>query len=85
MADPLGVGGGVSGIHLRRAKRIKIRQIGVESYLRYLVIPVKTHGCPGKNRSIRMACSNVVVKLKLSSKFNAPESVVPAKAGTQCL
>ena len=30
-----------------------------------------------------MPCSNSVVILKLCLKFNVPESVVPAKAGTQ--
>jgi len=39
--------------------------------------------CPGKMRSTEMRCSNSVVMLKLALKFNAPESVVPAKAGTQ--
>ena len=35
----------------------------------------------GKMRSTAMRCCNSVVMLKLSLKFNATESVVPAKAG----
>ena len=36
-----------------------------------------------KKRSTEMLCSKLIVMLKLSLKFSAPESVVPAKAGTQ--
>jgi len=43
----------------------------------------KAHCCPGKMRSTEMLCSNLVVMLKLSLKFNTAESVVPAQAGTQ--
>jgi len=50
-----------------------------------LVCLGKPHCCPGKMRSTEMLCSNSVVMLKLSLKFNVPESVVPAKAGTQRL
>ena len=37
----------------------------------------------GKMRLTEVLYGNSVVMLKLSVKFNAPESVVPAKAGTQ--